>query len=276
MRHIDRLLALIETLRGENGCPWDRKQTPASIAAHLSEEVYELMDAIDSGDPADICDELGDVLFLTLFIASIHRQAGLFDIEAAAGRSMEKMTRRHPHVFGDSRADTPDAILKQWSEIKKKEKAGSGKKHIADSVASSLPPMARARRISERAAAAGFDWDDISGPMEKVDEEWREFRDELPESDPGGGKRKEPGDKDRARAAMEFGDVLFSMVNVARFARIDPESALSASVKKFADRLTFMEKTLEKTGERLETVPDQRRHDLWEQAKKRDFSPREY
>jgi tetrapyrrole methylase family protein / MazG family protein len=267
MRHIGRLLDLIETLRGENGCPWDRKQTPASIAAHLSEEVYELMDAIESGDSADICDELGDALFLVLFIASIYRQAGLFDIEAAAGMSMEKMTRRHPHVFGDSKADTPERILKQWAEIKKKEKAGSGKKYIADSVASALPPMARARRISERAAEAGFDWDDISGPMEKVEEEWREFRAELPASDPGGGKGKEPGDKDRARAAMEFGDVLFSMANVARFARIDPEAALSASVKKFADRLTFIEKTLEKTGERLETVSDQRRHDLWEKAK---------
>lgn len=276
MKNISRLLDLIETLRGENGCPWDKKQTPASIARHLSEEVYELMDALESDDDDHVCDELGDVLFLTLFVASFYKEAGSFDIEDAAASSLAKMTRRHPHIFGDVTLSTPEQVLKQWAKIKQKEKKPGETDYIADSVATSMPSLARAHRLSERVAAAGFDWDDISGPMEKVKEEWGEFCAELvknPSEQNAEGRAE--GEKARIentmeKATLEFGDILFSLVNVARFAKIDPEAALAASNRKFSRRFTFMEKSFLKTGEKIQTVSKRRLHERWEEAKEND------
>ena len=276
MKNISRLLDLIETLRGENGCPWDKKQTPASIARHLSEEVYELMDALESDDDDHVCDELGDVLFLTLFVASFYKEAGSFDIEDAAASSLAKMTRRHPHIFGDVTLSNPEQVLKQWAKIKQKEKKPGETDCIADSVATSMPSLARAHRLSERVAAAGFDWDDISGPMEKVKEEWGEFCAELvknPSEQNAEGRAE--GEKARIentmeKATLEFGDILFSLVNVARFAKIDPEAALAASNRKFSRRFTFMEKSFLKTGEKIQTVSKRRLHERWEEAKEND------
>ena len=276
MKNISRLLDLIETLRGENGCPWDKKQTPASIARHLSEEVYELMDALESDDDDHVCDELGDVLFLTLFVASFYKEAGSFDIEDAAASSLAKMTRRHPHIFGDVTLSNPEQVLKQWAKIKQKEKKPGETDYIADSVATSMPSLARAHRLSERVAAAGFDWDDISGPMEKVKEEWGEFCAELvknPSEQNAEGRAE--GEKARIentmeKATLEFGDILFSLVNVARFAKIDPEAALASSNRKFSRRFTFMEKSFLKTGEKIQTVSKRRLHERWEEAKEND------
>ena len=268
MKNIHRLLDLIETLRGENGCPWDKKQTPASIARHLSEEVYELRDALESDDADHVCDELGDVLFLTLFVASFYKETETFDIEDAAASSLAKMTRRHPHIFGDVTLETPDQVLKQWAEIKKKENEKQETDYIADSVATSMPAMARAHRLSERVAAVGFDWEDISGPMEKVQEEWGEFCAELIKKTPEGSK--EQLEKAKEKTAMEFGDILFSLVNVARFAEIDTEAALAASIRKFGKRFTFMEKSFLETGKNIQTVSKQRLHECWEKAKEND------
>jgi len=262
MKNTARLLDLIETLRGENGCPWDRKQTPESVARHLSEEVYELTDAIELDDVGNICDELGDVLFLLCFIASFYKERGSFDIEKAAGASLRKMTRRHPHIFGESKLETPDQVLKQWREIKGRESGNEKKIYIAASVTPSLPPLARAHRLSERAAAAGFDWDDISGPMEKVEEEWNEFRSEL--------RKEEKSEKRSEKTGMEFGDILFSLVNVARFAKIHPETALAASIRKFENRLTFIEKSLLKKGEKIETASKDDLEKRWEEAKQNE------
>jgi len=292
MKNISRLLDLIETLRGENGCPWDKKQTPASIARHLSEEVYELMDALESDDDDHVCDELGDVLFLTLFVASFYKEAGSFDIEDAAAASVAKMTRRHPHIFGDVTLETPEQVLKQWAKIKQTEKKPGETDYIADSVAMSMPSLARAHRLSERVGAAGFDWDDISGPMEKVKEEWGEFCAELitnpseqnaeenaeqnaeggADGNTDGGKTRieKAREKAKEKATLEFGDILFSLVNVARFAKIDPEAALAASNRKFSRRFTFMEKSFLKTGEKIQTVSKRRLHERWEEAKEND------
>jgi len=262
MKNIKRLTELIETLRGEKGCPWDRDQTPGSIARHLSEEVYELIDAIESDDGDSVCDELGDVLFLLLFTASFYKEAGRFDIEKAAAASAEKMTRRHPHVFGDANPKTPDQIRGQWIRIKNDESRNSGKKYIADSVATKMPPLARARRLSKKAAAAGFDWDDISGAMEKVGEEWGEFCAELLKEDADGDTRE--------KRELEFGDILFTLVNVARLAEIHPETALAASTKKFEKRLTFMEKALHKTGKSIKDVSKEKLNERWEEAKRNE------
>jgi MazG family protein len=172
---IDAIIDLIETLRGENGCPWDKKQTPQTILAYLLEETYELMDAVESGDPAEVCGELGDVLFHIFFLVSLFREMGHFDIKDIVNSNVKKMIHRHPHVFGDDDVDSADEVRKRWYKIKMEEKNASPEDSILDSIPSSLPALMRAYRISERAARTGFDWDDLSGVMKKVEVEWSEL-----------------------------------------------------------------------------------------------------
>lgn len=252
---VNRLVRLIETLRGANGCPWDKKQTPASISVYLIEEVYELVEAIASDNPESICEELGDVLFHLLFIARLFQEKQAFGLNQAIDGIVDKMIRRHPHVFGDSPAESIAEIRDQWRSIKKEEKKNALPKSILDSVPAGLPALLRAYRISERAAGAGFDWDDIHGVMEKVEEEWREFKEAVATDD------------DRREIEMEFGDLLFTMMNVARIARIHPESALQAATHKFETRYRFMEKQLENCGESTDSVPRDELERLWEMAK---------
>ncbi|MFH1985934.1 MAG: nucleoside triphosphate pyrophosphohydrolase [Pseudomonadota bacterium] len=251
---------LIDVLRGEDGCSWDRKQTARSMAVYLAEEVFELAEAITAGDPAAVCEEFGDVLFLLLFICRCYTKEGRFTFDEAVARNVEKMTRRHPHVFGDSHAETPDAVRRQWNEIKKEEKAGVAEASILDAIPSGLPALLRAYRVSRRAGEAGFDWDDIGGVMAKVDEEWGEFKDEA--------NRLADGAERPAHLAMEFGDILFTLVNVARFAGFHPESAVAASTAKFEKRFRFMERRLQENGDTLGTVPRERLEALWETAKR--------
>jgi tetrapyrrole methylase family protein/MazG family protein len=253
----------IASLRSETGCPWDRKQTPESIAVYLIEEAHELLAAIESGNTEDICEELGDVLFQVLFIAKFFEEKGLFDIEAAARKSAEKMIRRHPHVFGDVTITETEAVRRQWHEIKKQEKNGrSGS--VLDSVPRNMPALMRAYRISERAARTGFDWDDMGGVMDKVEEEWSELKAEIGKN----GVEPSRSEQRREQIALEFGDVLFTLVNVARFARIHPESALVSATQKFERRFHHLEQTAEATGRDIDAVPRQEKEQLWNQAKK--------
>jgi len=260
---IQQLDGIITSLRSEDGCPWDRKQTPESIAVYLIEEAHELLAAIESGDTGDICEELGDVLFQVLFIAKFFEEKDLFDIETAARKSAEKMIRRHPHVFGDVTITETEAVRRQWHEIKKQEKNGrSGS--LLDSVPRNMPALMRAYRISERAARTGFDWDDIAGVMAKVEEEWSELKTEM-----GKNSAELPrSEKHRKQIALEFGDVLFTLVNVARFARIHPEAALVRSTQKFERRFHHLEQTAKVTGRDIDAVPRQEKEHLWNQAKK--------
>jgi len=251
---IDRLIHLVESLRGPEGCPWDRKQTPKSMSIYLIEEVYELIESMESGSPKEICEELGDVLFHIIFIAGIYKELGHFDLKSSAERTIEKMIRRHPHVFGDKTIKTVKDIKKQWQQIKKKENKQSSEHSILDSVPAGLPALIRAYRISERAAGAGFDWDDIKGVMTKTEEEWAEFNSALSK-----GEEEE--------VSIEFGDILFTLVNVARFAGIHPETALGDSINKFKKRFRYMEKTLAKKGKHLEDVSRKELEMLWEKAK---------
>lgn len=256
---ISPLDAIIERLRAENGCPWDRKQTPKSIAVYLVEEAHELMQAIEAGDEVDIQEELGDVLFQVLFIAKLFQEKGAFDLNAAAAVCAEKMIRRHPHVFGDGSADTPEAVLRQWHVIKRAERAeknGTADASILDAVPASLPPLARAYRISEKAARTGFDWDGLNGVMEKVEEEWAEFRREIRSDD----------DESRHRAAMEFGDLLFTLTNVARHAKFHPDTALVSATRKFEERFRHMEAAT--GGRHIDDVPREEKERMWEEAKK--------
>lgn len=254
------LAALVKRLRGSDGCPWDREQTPASIAACLAEETYELIDAIASGNPAEICEELGDVLFHVAFLSVLYEEKEAFDLQDVVGRNLEKMIRRHPHVFADSRVRSTDDVRRQWRRIKRQEKGDHLPESILDTVSSGLPPLTRAYRVSRRVAAEGFDWDDLAGVMEKVEEEWAELKTALRDVDQGAGSAE--------TAAMEFGDVLFTMVNVARLARFRPDSALSAAIRKFEKRFRWMEKQLARRGQALSQQTRRQMDALWEAAKK--------
>lgn len=258
-KNIEALTRLIATLRGKNGCPWDQKQTPRTMMIYLVEEVYELFEAVESGNTEAICEELGDVLFQILFIAGLFQETGAFDIEDAARAVTEKMIHRHPHVFGDDVVTDADDVKKRWQTLKMKEKNHRGQDSVLDSVPAKLPALMRAYRIAERAAGAGFDWEDISGVMRQAEEEWSELKTELSGTAENGNRNK---------VAMEFGDVLFTLVNVARFAKIHPETALADSTMKFEKRFRYMEKKASENSGTFADVPRDEKEGLWEQAKK--------
>lgn len=217
--------------------------------------MYELVDAIESGDPDAVCEELGDLLFHILFIAQMFSETKTFDIKDVAKLIIEKMVRRHPHVFQDKKSCSVDEIRGNWHKIKMKEKNHAKKESILDSVPIALPALMRSYRISERAAKTGFDWDDISDVKKKCKEEWDELNYEL-----------ETGNKDKI--SMEFGDLLFTLVNLARFAGVHPERSLSCSVKKFEKRFKHMEKNISDNGRDLKQASMAQLNLLWEDAKK--------
>lgn len=255
---IAELLKIIKTLRGENGCAWDKQQTPKTMSIYLKEEVHELIDAINSGEPAAVLEELGDLLFLIFFVTDLFEETGHFDISQVADENRKKMIKRHPHVFDTIKEDNIENIKKRWHKIKMKEKNHAVSDSILDSIPSSLPALMRAYRISDRAAKTGFDWDNISGVIEKVNEEFEEFKFELFNNT----------DKNNNKSAMEFGDILFTMVNVARFANIHPETALTESIHKFEKRFKYMEKTVNKKGVTLESLTRTEMDTLWNESKK--------
>lgn len=254
------IIDLIETLRGENGCPWDRKQSPLSMARYLVEEAFELMDAIHTDNVEDICEELGDVLFIVLFIAVQFQSSNLFDIKTLTQHNLDKMTRRHPHVFGEETAHTPEQVRDRWQAIKRREKSHEQDHTILGTVPRSLPALMRAHRISERAARSGFDWDDIQGVMKKAQEEWGELKQEL--------KKDQEDTGNQEALEMEIGDVLFTLVNVARLAGIHPETALASSTRKFETRFNTMEKMADKQQARFEDLSYAEKHRLWDEVKK--------
>ena len=251
---INELINLIQSLRSDGGCPWDRQQTPSSMVRYLTEEVFELADAIESESPHDICDELGDVLFQILFIAHIYQEQGLFDMATVVRRNTQKMVRRHPHVFGEDPLKDPDSVRQQWNEIKRQEKKDKPQESVLDSVPRNLPALLRAYRISERAAFSGFDWPDIAGVIAKVKEEWHELLSVI--------------DSDKqAQTSEEFGDMLFTLVNLARFARIHPESSLASAALKFETRFRKLEKKVAEGGRTVEKMSLEELDQLWEGIK---------
>ena len=258
-QRLEALLELIGTLRGDHGCPWDRKQTPSSMGVYLAEEVFELIEAIEKDDAAAVAEELGDVLFQVFFIGYLYQQAGLLSIESVLAGSLEKMVRRHPHVFGDRQADTAEAVRAQWGVIKRQEKADRANGSVLDSIPTGLPALLRAWRVSQRAVDVGFEWDGLTAVMAQAEEEWREFQAEL--------KRPEADADGRRQVAMEFGDLLFTLVNVARLARIHPETSLTAAIEKFQCRFRHMEAAAAASGKRLEEVARAEMERLWETAK---------
>lgn len=257
---LNDLEILIAVLRGERGCPWDKKQTPNSIAVHLIEEVYELVDAIQAGDLDLVVEELGDVLFQIFFLCHIFKDAGHFDLNKVVYTNINKMKRRHPHVFGNEIIEEADQVKLRWEQIKKQEEKEKSKQNsLLNSIPTGLPALLRAFRISERAAGSGFDWDNIDEVMEQVKEEWGEFVREI--------EVQKGNNKDDKNVAIEFGDILFALVNIARFAKIHPETALVYSIQKFEQRFKFMENTARLQGQKLEELSKSEWDSLWQNAK---------
>ncbi|NLW66146.1 MAG: nucleoside triphosphate pyrophosphohydrolase [Clostridiales bacterium] len=226
---IDDFRRIIKVLRSPGGCPWDIEQTHESIRRNLLEEAYEVCEAIDKKDPENLCEELGDLLMQVLFHSSIEEEKGVFDLDDVADAAVKKLIYRHPHVFGDISVCGSEEVLKNWDELKRREKAQDTVTKIMQDVAESLPALWRAEKIQKKAKKVGFDWPDISGAMEKLMEEQRELKDAL---DSG----------EEAKIEEELGDLLFSAVNLARFAGVDPEAALHKSCEKFIKRFDYMEK----------------------------------
>lgn len=252
---LSKLIDLIAALRAPDGCPWDRQQTPTSMINYLLEETYELADAISANDAAHIREELGDVLFHIFFVAHLFSEQANFGINDVAEAIVTKMIRRHPHVFGDKKVKDTAEIRENWRKIKQGEQKNGSQESVLDAIPRKLPALMRAYRVSERAAGTGFDWQDIKGVLAKTDEEIDEFKQAL---SIGAGDSKS-----RDQAALEFGDILFTLVNVARFARIHPETALTAAIQKFEHRFRQMEKTVTQSGRTLEEISFDEMNQLW-------------
>ena len=259
---LNRLMEVIETLRGPEGCPWDQEQSLEDVGRHLVEEAGEVLDAIEDarGVPtADVCEELGDVL-MNIFMASvIAGEDDSFDLDSIAAGIREKLIRRHPHVFSGQKAENSEEVLKLWNAIKEKEKADRGEPASTSRLAAvprNLPPVLRAEKISRKAAASGFDWDGPSGVIEKLREEILELEGALKTEEAAG------GEKDRA-VLDELGDILFTAVNLCRKLGVSADTALRQSTAKFARRFMEMEEIL---GD-LESADAEEMDKAWEQAK---------
>lgn len=285
----DQFVATIAALRAPDGCPWDRVQTHESIAHNMIEEAYEAVDAIERGDVAHLREELGDVLLQVVLQSQIASDDGEFDIDDVCADVNEKMIRRHPHVFGDAHAANASETLDLWDKVKLTEKgdadaaaegAGERRESLLDGVPSSFPALMQAQKISRKAAAAGFEWDSLDDVWDKVREEVGELR-EAYEAAPKAASGKvdadaaaadTAADADAARAAAaavedEFGDVLFSLVNVGRRMGVDAEGALRSTCRKFRDRWAYMEQAAWSQGRAIEDLSNDEREALWCEAK---------
>lgn len=251
-RAFAELLELTGFLRSPDGCAWDRAQTIATLRPHLVEEFHETLEALDDGDDATVRDELGDLLFLIVFIARIAEEEGRFDLEEIVRGVAAKLRRRHPHVFGPDRAETPDEVRSRWETGKLDEDTHRGRRSILDGLPRELSALLTARRMQEKAAAVGFDWREIEDVMDKAEEELGELRQEVADGRPG-------------EIEQEFGDLLFSIVNVARFLGIDPEAALRKTNLKFRRRFEVVEERFR--GRNLKDVGLEAMDRVWDEAK---------
>ncbi|MBP1743390.1 MAG: nucleotide pyrophosphohydrolase [Firmicutes bacterium] len=248
------LLAVMDTLREEGGCPWDREQTHESLRKYLVEESYEVIEAIDEGDYSMLSEELGDVLFQVVFHARIGKENEAFNMTDVINTICLKMISRHPHVFAKAVADTSDEVLVNWDKIKRKEQGLKSHTDELKHVAKSLPSLIRAEKVQKKAAKAGFDWDSVEGALDKVLEEYHEIKEACKE----GGKEK---------TSEEVGDLLFAAVNVARFLDIDPEYALHFTIEKFIGRFKYIEDQAVSKGYTLSEMTLEEMDVLWNEAK---------
>lgn len=250
MEAFGRFLDILDELREK--CPWDRKQTNESLRPNTIEETYELCDALMRDDKDDICKELGDVLLHVAFYAKIGSETGDFDMKDVCDRLCEKLIFRHPHVFGDVKAETAGQVSENWEQLKLKEK--NGNKTVLSGVPAALPSLIKAYRIQDKARNVGFDWEEREQVWEKVKEEIKEFQAEV-------------GQMDKDKAEAEFGDVMFSLINAARLYKINPDNALERTNRKFINRFNYLEAHTIKEGKSLHDMTLEEMDRLWNEAK---------
>ncbi len=259
--NFEELVDVMKRLRAPEGCPWDREQTHDSLKPYMLEEAYEALEAIDLRDDDELCKELGDVLLQVVFHAQIADEEQRFSIDDVAGSIVEKLVRRHPHVFGDVQVKDAKNVLENWEEIKKQERRDAGLQQPShlDGIPKSLPALMRAQRVQSRAARQGFDWPNAEGALDKVEEEFAELR-------------QAQSDQSTEAIEDEFGDLLFSVVNTARFLQINPEDALRRSVDKFERRFRAIESELNKSNRSMRDTALSELDELWDEIKRREHT----
>jgi len=253
------LVEIMETLRSKDGCPWDKEQTHESLKSCLIEEVYEIVDAVDSKDSEQLKEELADLFFLIIFYCKIADDSNNFDINNVLETCLEKMTRRHPHVFGDKTAEDASEALNQWNEIKKKEieakqNGKNSNQSIVDNVPNHMPALQKAQKVQKKVARVGFDWEVIEDVIAKVHEELEEVKEAI-------------NNKEKEQIAEEIGDLLFAVVNLSRFLKLDSEDLLRKSISKFTGRFKKVEMRVAALGKKIENCSLGELDGIWNEIK---------
>ena len=251
-RPLYKLAEISARLRAKDGCPWDIEQSNESLKPYLIEEAYEVYDAIDNKNDKNLKEELGDLLYLIFSHTQIKKEDEIFDIDDVAAGVIEKLIRRHPHVFGEESIKNSEEVSDRWEQIKKSEKPKE--ESILDGVPKNLPSLLKAYRIQEKVSRIGFEWEKVSGAIEKLDEEIAELKEAL-----------EKNNKDMI--VEEAGDMLFSIVNILRYIKVNPEEALNVTTKKFTKRFKYIEKSVSKSGKNMEDMTLKELDLLWEESK---------
>lgn len=252
---LQRLIEIMEALRGDPGCPWDKKQTRESLKPYIVEEAYEIIEAIEENDPEKIKEELGDLLFQIIFQCQIGKERNEFTLSDVIGKISDKMTARHPHVFGEAEYKTTDEVIAHWEVQKKRE--GKQRDSILEGVPKTLPSLLRAHRLQNRAARIGFDWQKTDDVLAKLEEEILEFKKALAEKNP-------------SRIEDELGDIFFMLVNISRFIDINPEDALQKTISKFIRRFRYIEMKASEQEKTLSAMTIEEMDTLWDEAKERE------
>jgi tetrapyrrole methylase family protein/MazG family protein len=265
----DRLYGIVRRLRDPNGgCPWDLKQNPASLRGDLIEETYECVEAINEGEPGHIREELGDVFLLATMISYMNEQAGAFSVADALDDVSAKLVRRHPHVFGDSSASTAEQVLEQWAKIKVEQEGRRPKDSLLDGVSRALPPLERAYKLQKAAAKVGFDWPEVDQVWAKINEELAEAKAAYDDA------VADPSPRAKAELEGELGDLLFAVVNVCRYLKVDPAVALHSTNVRFADRFGHVERGMKAAGRPMEAGRLAEMDRLWDEAKRKEKAAR--
>ncbi len=250
----DDLVEIMKLLRSPNGCPWDREQNHKSIRQNFIEETYEVIEAIDNDNKELLKEELGDVMLQVVFHAEMESEKNEFNIDDVCDGICKKLIIRHPHVFGDVQADTSEKVLSNWDKIKMQTKSQKSQSEVMDSVSKSLPSLMRSTKIQQKAAKVGFDWNDVNGAIDKLSEEVAELKEAVKENN-------------KEHQTEELGDVLFSVVNVSRFLKIDSEEALYKACDKFSDRFRKVENLAKERNLDMKTATLEELDSLWEEVK---------
>ncbi len=250
----EKLLNIVERLRSPEGCPWDRRQTPESMLPCLLDEVYEFFEAVDEGNREMVREELGDILMQVVFHSQLAHERGDFSYRDVVETISEKLIRRHPHVFSSDKVSDEKEVLRNWEDIKRKEKGKEKRKYLTDGIPEALPALFKAEKFQKRLARSGFDWNNLAPVLDKVEEEFREFREAVENND-------------QVNAEEELGDIMFALVNVARHKEISAEEALRKTIDKFKKRVNYIEDRLNSSGKKFEDSSLEVLDSYWEEAK---------